>query len=522
MERVIVEFVRLLRRHRLRVSPAEGLDALEALRRTGLADRAVVRDALRATLVKRAEDVEAFERLFDLYFGLGEERRSRPAPVAAHAHDNGVSPTELRFGEDLEGDPLDDEEHSHDPPSATDLRRFLEEDQLRPGTEFHGEPERLRLSVFGSQLMLSRSQDALEQAMKRMTHQLRVRRARSFSPGSVAPESGGERLPVDITDSEFADLVDELRATGVDEGLIQAITASADDILAALPELLRSLMERQERMKTAAAQEAPAASLSLRRMLELSAGDERELEAAIKRLGRQLHGAKTRRMRRARTGRVDVAQTLRANLGYEGVPFEPVMRRRRDQRPRLVVLLDVSLSTRNLARFWLQLVFELQCHFSRVRSFAFVADLVEITQLLEEQGLARGVETLFAGGLIDVDENSDFGQAAEQLRTGHLSAINRRTTVVVLGDGRNNGRPANVAALAEIARHARRVLWMTPEPRWGWRLGSCDMPRYEPVCDAVEVVRTAADLGTFAERLLAGASTRPLTVSPRAVGPRAR
>jgi uncharacterized protein len=196
------------------------------------------------------------------------------------------------------------------------------------------------------------------------------------------------------------------------------------------------------------------------------------------------------------------------------VPFDPVLRRRREQRPRLVVLLDVSLSTRNLARFWLQLVFELQSHFSRVRTFAFVADLVEITQLLEEQGLSRGVETLFAGDLIDVDENSDFGQAAEQMRAGHLAAISRRTSVVVLGDGRNNGRPPNVAAVEEIARHARRVLWMTPEPRWGWALRSCDMPRYEAVCDAVEVVRTAADLGRFAERLL--------TTSPPAADPRAR
>jgi uncharacterized protein with von Willebrand factor type A (vWA) domain len=506
VERVVLEFVRLLRRHRVPVSPAEGLDALAALQRTGLGDREVVRAALRATLIKRGEDGAAFDRLFELYFGLGDEARPRPDRPPPHVHHNGASPTELRFGEDLEGDPLGEEGHSHDDPSPIDLRRFLEEDELRPGSDLHGEPERLRLSVFGSQLMLSRSQDALEQAMKRMTHQIRVRRARSFSPGSVAPESGAEQLPVDLTDSEFADLVEELRAAGVDEALVQAITAGADDILAALPGLLRSLMERQARMRAAAAREAPAASLSLQRMLERSPGDQRELELAIRRLGRRLHGARTRRMRRARTGRVDVARTLRANLGYEGVPFEPVLRRRRDQRPRLVVLLDVSLSTRNLARFWLQLVFELQSHFSRVRTFAFVADLVEITPLLEAQGLAGGVETLFAGDLIDVDENSDFGRAAEQMRTGHLGAITRRTTVVVLGDGRNNGRPPNVGALEEIARHARRVLWMTPEPRWGWQLGSCDMARYEPACDAVEVVRTAADLGAFAERVLAAGS----------------
>jgi len=314
-----------------------------------------------------------------------------------------------------------------------------------------------------------------------------------------------QHVPVDLTSSEFEELVEELREVEVDEGLIQAITAHADEIMAALPDLLRSLIERQERMKAAAAAERPPAGGSLRRMLDLSPGDQRELEAAVRRLGRQLHGARTRRLRRARTGRVDVAHTLRRNMAYEGVPFDPVLRRRREGRPRLVVLCDVSLSTRNLARFWLQLVFELQSLFSRVRTFAFVADVVEVTQLLEERGLAGGVEALFDGNLIDVDENSDFGQAAEQFRTGLLGAVNRRTTVVVLGDGRNNGRPPNEGALEEIARHAKRLLWMTPEPRWGWSLGSCDMARYEPIYDAVEVVRSVEDLGGFADRLLAGA-----------------
>ena len=239
MEHVIVDFARVLRRHRLRVSPAEGLDALTALRGTGIGERAVVRDALRATLVKSEEDIETFDRVFDLFFGLEEDTWSRPAQLASHVHDTGPAATELRFGDDLEGDPID-EGHSHADTSPTDLRRFLDEDQIAPGNDLHGEPERLRLSVFGSQLMLSRSQDQLEQAMKRMTHQLRVRRARSFAPGDVAPESGAEELPIDITSSEFAELVDELRDMEVDERLIQALTAQADDILAALPGLLRS------------------------------------------------------------------------------------------------------------------------------------------------------------------------------------------------------------------------------------------------------------------------------------------
>lgn len=503
MDQVLGDFVRLLRRSGLRVSTAEGLDALAAVASVGLSERSVVRDALRSTLIKDAEDVDGFERLFDLYFGLGKERRPAPARLDPHHHGHGGSPTELRFGEDLEGEPTDDEGgHSHDDPEPIDLRRFLDEDDIRPSTDLHGEPERLRLSVFGSQLMLSRNQQELEQAMKRMTHQLRVRRARSFDPGGVAPESDAEELPLDLTSSELTDLVEDLREAGVDEGLLQAITAQSDEILAALPDLLRSLQERQERLAAAGENEGTGlTAASLRRVFDLSPRAQHELEAAIRRLGRQLRGASTRRLRDDRIGKISVAHTLRRNMGYEGVPFTPVLRRRREGRPRLCVLCDVSLSTRNLARFWLQLVYELQGLFSHVRTFAFVADVAEVTALFEERPLTGAVEAIFGGDLIDVDENSDFGRVAEEFRIAYLGAVNRRTTVVVLGDGRNNGRPPNEAALEEIARNARRVVWMTPEPRWSWTLGACDMPRYEPICERVEVVRTVDELAGVAEML---------------------
>ena len=505
---MVTDFVALLRRSHVRVSPAEGIDGLLALRHVGLGDRTTVRDALRATLIKRPEDEQTFDRLFDLFFSFGAKPLAAPGRLALHHHDQGEGPaaTELRFGEELEGDPVDDEgAHSHDDPAPIDLRRFLEEDQIQPSTDLHGDSESLRLSVFGSQLMLSRKSDALQQALERVTHQLRVRRARSMSPGGIAPESGAEQLPIDLTSADLEELVDELREMGVDEGLIQAVTARAEDILALLPEIVEALLERQRRIEQARAHDGAedrVTSRSLRRLLDFPPAEQRELEGAIRRLGSQLHGARTRRLKRDRTGRISVAHTLRRNMAYEGIPFEPVLRRRREQRPRLVVLCDVSLSTRNLARFWLQLVYQLQGLFSKVRTFVFVADLAEVTGLFEERTLAQAVEAIFEGRLIDVDENSDFGQAIEQFRGVHLGAVNRKTTVVVLGDGRNNGRAPNERALEEVARHARRVIWITPEPRFGWALGGCDMPRYEPSCDRIEVVRTVEELGRVAEDLV--------------------
>ena len=513
MDRVLTDFVALLRRNHVRVSPAEGIDGLRALRHVGLGERATVRDALRATLIKSPEDEQTFDRLFDLFFSFGAAPVAAAAALAPHHHDHGDGPpaTELRFGEELEGDPTDDDgAHSHDDPDPIDLRKFLEEDQIQPSTDLHGDSESLRLSVFGSQLMLSRKSDALQRALQRVTHQLRVRRARSMSPGGIAPESGAEELPIDLTSADLDELVDELREMGVDEALIQAVSARAEDILALLPEIIEALLERQRRIEQSRGEagEDRVTSRSLRRLLEYSASEQRELEGAIRRLGSRLHGARTRRLRRDRTGRISVSHTLRRNMAYEGIPFEPVLRRRREQRPRLVVLCDVSLSTRNLARFWLQLVYRLQGLFSRVRTFVFVADLAEVTGLFEEQSLPQAVDAIFGGRLIDVDENSDFGQAIEQFRAVHLGAVNRKTTVVVLGDGRNNGRPANERGLEEVARHARRVIWITPEPRFGWTLGGCDMPRYEPHCDRIEVVRTVEELGRVAEDLVADPAGR--------------
>ena len=190
------------------------------------------------------------------------------------------------------------------------------------------------------------------------------------------------------------------------------------------------------------------------------------------------------------------------------MPFEPVLRRRRESRPRLVVICDVSLSTRNIARFWLHLVHRLQDLFSKVRTFVFVADLVEVTGLFEEQGLA--------GRSSGSSRRAHRRRRAQRLRarrgqfvTGWAGAVTNRTTVVILGDGRNNGRAPNVEALEEIARHARQIVWITPEPRWGWTLGGCDMPRYAPVCDRVDVVRDVAELAAVAEALVPPVPRRP-------------
>jgi uncharacterized protein with von Willebrand factor type A (vWA) domain len=231
---------------------------------------------------------------------------------------------------------------------------------------------------------------------------------------------------------------------------------------------------------------------------KLNERDRADLEEAVRRLLRSLHGAPRARRTIAARGSVDGARTMRANMRFDGVPFRPITVARVADRPRLLLLVDVSLSVRTAARFTLQLVHGLQSMATKVRSFAFVSDLTEITDLFNEHpmedALGMVMSGLPAGGVLDVDADSDYGSAFGGFLEEYGGAVNRHTTVIVLGDGRGNGNDPNFGAIAEIARRARELVWLTPEPRYSWSLGSCDLPGYATYCDRVHVVRDLSGL----------------------------
>lgn len=504
MDTVVNDFVGLLRGGGVRVSPAESIDALNALESVGLGEREVVKDTLRATLVKNVDDAGTFDRLFDLYFSMRPMvQRPKATLKATHDHDHGPPPAKLELGEEAGGEGPEDEGHSHDTDESTEMRRFFEEDRMRPANDIHGESERMRLSMFSQELVLNRKPGAMESALQRLTYHMRLRRSRNmFNPGGLVPGIGGEEIPLDVSAVDLQDFVDHLHELEVDEALIAQLEAQSENILKGLPDLIKQMQEREKLLKKSAKDDTEIRRRALRKMLDFSAGEQREMEAAIRRIARKIQGAKTRRLKEDRIGRISVPHTLRHNVRYDGVPFDPVLRRKREGKPRVVLLCDVSLSTRNLSRFWLHMIYQMQSLFSKVRTFVFVADVAEVTQVFEEHDMNRAVDEIFSGRILDADVNSDFGRAAEQFKNLYLPTINHRTTLVVLGDGRNNGKEPNVSAFEEMARHVRRAIWITPEPRWGWNLGSCDMPLYEEVCDRVEVVRTVDQLAGVAEELV--------------------
>jgi uncharacterized protein with von Willebrand factor type A (vWA) domain len=198
-----------------------------------------------------------------------------------------------------------------------------------------------------------------------------------------------------------------------------------------------------------------------------------------------------------------VRRTLRRNLGLGGFPARLSFRQRRPERPDVVVLCDVSDSVRHVSRVMLLFVHQLQTVFRRVRSYVFVSEIAEVTQAFDrERDVTRALEAALGPLAATVSGNSNYGRALKLFHERHLAAVTRRTTVVVIGDGRTNYHPPNAWVVRELRRRARRLLWICPEERWAWGQGDSEMPAYAAASDRAAVVTRLADLARVADELV--------------------
>jgi uncharacterized protein len=201
-------------------------------------------------------------------------------------------------------------------------------------------------------------------------------------------------------------------------------------------------------------------------------------------------------------GKLHVIKTIQKNYRHDMVPFQVALRRKRREKPRLVVFCDVSFSVSHASRFMLLLLHTLHNQLLDVRSFIFNRELEEITDLLANMPVNDLMETIDRGDIVNLDENSSFGQVFLSFKKRYLENLRGRPAFIILGDARNNYDEANDWVLEEIREKARYLLWLTPEERETWSRGDCLMETYGSYCDKVEVVKTVDDLSLVVEDLL--------------------
>jgi uncharacterized protein with von Willebrand factor type A (vWA) domain len=279
-----------------------------------------------------------------------------------------------------------------------------------------------------------------------------------------------------------------LFSSALGDGAIAALRQAIQENLVQLRHAVRRHVQDEfERQNYQELQDFREKLLTRKPFSQLSEAEIHALRTEVKKLARKLRTQASLRPRIRRRGRLDVRRTIRRSLAAGGVPFDLRRRLRKVERPRLVVLCDVSDSVRNVSRFMLEFVYTLQELFERVRSFVFVSDLGETTDLFRHHDIDRAVALAYGGAVINVYANSNYGRALDSFVRRHGDAITSKTTVLVIGDARNNYHAPQADRLAELRRKAKRLLWINPEPPASWGFGDSVMREYELHCDRVVV-----------------------------------
>lgn len=502
MENAIHRFVRLLRLRGVRISTPEALDAMACAREPGmLRNKEQLRAALRIALIKDRRDEEVFDEIFNRFFALVKVG----GPDGGHGHGHGHE--DLSDGGTLDDFTLSDtpsdtpqEGHTHGKP--VDIRDFFKPEDLAQQYNLHQEANKIDLAAMTDEIVLSKDNQGLAGGEGNRVQIETDSLHHAGLPGQISQQQG-TKVDADLSVAQQEALlgwlneVDGESQEGTEDDAA-ALRRRLAGVLNGLPEALKKHLEALMALENRIVE---GYERSVAEVDHVGEHERMELEESLRRLARSLHGGLTHKRKVAARGRIDSGRTMRRNMRFDGIPFAPVTVRRAEDKPRLVILADVSLSVRATARFTLHLVHGLQSMFGQVRAFAFVSDLVEVTDLFTDHPAEQALGLIFGGEVLDVDANSDYGAAFGRFHEDFGSAVNRRSTVIVLGDGRGNGNDPNLDAFAEITRRARETIWLTPEPRYSWGLGGCDLPLYAEYCSRVRVVRDLTGLESAAEEM---------------------
>ncbi len=440
----LTSLVAALRAHGMRIGTGETVDAAEAVEALGLADREQLREGLAATLLHGTGQRQVFDPVFDLYFprgvGVPEQRAANRDELRDRLADALAAGDEALLAR-LAMEAVDGFGGYGSSPASDGWSSYQTLDRLRPQT------------------LLARVRDSI--------------RAQGGSSGFT------DRL-----------LEDEIRRR---IETFRALVAT---------EARRRIAERRDRDDLA--RRAVATTADRVDFLFAAQPQLAELRRTVQPLARKLATRLAARRRRAARGTIDLRRTLRGSLSTGGVPMKPVLRRRRPVRPELVLLCDVSGSVSGFSDFTMLLVQALHDQFSKVRVFAFVNRIDEVTGLLvhgtaDPEGLGARIQA--EATLTGWHGSSDYGVALGEFAERYGDAVGPRTTVFVLGDARTNMSDPNLPAVRQIAERARRVYWLNPEQRSRWGTGDSAAPDYAELVEMHEC-RTVRQLSALVARLL--------------------
>jgi len=449
----------------LPISVSENADAMAAILAMPMVDRAALKSALAATLVKSSAHDNAFELVFDVFFGdrrIGVGWLAAPSVGGADARGNGTD----RAG----------------------IVAMLSDADLN---------DLLFRAVLASDQMLIRA--AVAEA---------VTRHAGIEPGRAV--AGMYYLYRTLSRLDLDKLLERLLAADDAPALSPLDRRLAAEDRRAQVAAVRAEAEAEIRRRLVADRGAEAVAGTLRSALpedvDFLNASQLQLAAirqAVQVLGRKMAARLARKRRHHRRSALDFRRTIRQSLSTGGVPVDLAFRKPHPAKPEIMLVADISSSVSAFASFTLQLAYALRSEFSRVRSFVFIDGIEEVTGILESASditaVARHINS--RRGIASLDGHSDYGMVLESFWNQWGAQIRTRTSVIILGDGRSNYRPSRSWVLEAIGQRARHLYWLNPEPAYSWDSGDSIVSEYGKHCDKLVECRNLRQLKEFVEEL---------------------
>ncbi|MDY6869024.1 MAG: VWA domain-containing protein [Actinomycetota bacterium] len=458
----LVEFVEALRKQGISVGPSETVDAGRVMAVLGLGDREVLREGLACAVLRRPEHRDTYDAMFDLFFPAALGGKTVLADEDADSDEQGLPPEDAEAMREALLKLLTDN------PDVAEMDERLTA-MIAQIVESYGRYNSSRGPSYSSyQALKAMSLDDLEGRLL---------------AGLLAPY-GDEPTPTQeqIAKSIATQRISQLRK--IVEGETKRRTAEQ--------------LGREHVQMYGVPQLAENVEF-----LRASGEQLRQMRRVVVPLARTLATRLAARRRRARAGEIDMRKTLRKSMSTGGMPIDVVLKKPHPARPELVVLCDVSGSVAGFSSFTLMLVHALRQQFSRVRVFAFIDTTDEVTELFgPDADLAVAVQRITReAGVYTRDGHSDYGNAFVSFLHKYPTALSPRSSLLVLGDGRNNYRNPETELLARMVNASRHAHWLNPEPKHLWGSGDSATPRYEDIITMHEC-RSAKQLAAVIDQLL--------------------
>ena len=489
MDSTLVDFVKALRTAEIKVSPAETLDAMECMDLVGITDRNFLKDSLALVLSKTPEEKEAFDACFDRFFAFESFRQIGPDGEYTHDVDEGDAEAE---GEQAEGEGSQGGSGEGQGGGAGG-EEASESDSNEP-LDTSLDPE----SPLG-QLLLSGSRTELVVSMAEAGRTAEVNQIVVFTQKGLYTRKIMDAMGLKGLQDEIGMLqANEREGAGQipQNHLAKRLTKARDH----LREQVRDYVEKQFFLH--ADESGKQLREELLKKVKLSNLEKRnfkDVQEIVFKMAKKLVAIHSKRRKTYKRGQLDVRKTLRHNMQYDGMLFDIHWKAHKVDRPKVMCICDVSGSVSNYSRFLLMFLYSLADVIPKVRSFAFSSDLGEVTSLFQnsqvEEAMARTMRDYGNG-------STDYGRMFMDFKNHCMDDVDNKTTIIILGDARNNFGDPKAEILREMYDKSKRVIWLNPEPRSSWTVGDAEMGKYGPACHQAEVCNSLTHLERVVSNLL--------------------